>query len=133
MSASPLCVTANPSRSVSSGRWRGLVVTLTGAFMAIMDAFIVNISLPSVRDDLHASFADAQLIIAGYGLTYAVALITGGRLGDLYGRRRMFIAGLGGFTLASLACGLAPTPNALIAARLLQGLTAPPCSRRCSR
>lgn len=124
MSASPLRITANPSRRVSSGRWRGLVVTLTGAFMAIMDAFIVNISLPSVRDDLHASFADAQLIIAGYGLTYAVALITGGRLGDLYGRRRMFIAGLGGFTLASLACGAAPTPNALIAARLLQGLTA---------
>jgi EmrB/QacA subfamily drug resistance transporter len=97
---------------------------LTGSFVAVLDLFIVNISLPGIRADLHASFADAQLIVAGYGLTYAVGLIAGGRLGDLYGRRRMFIAGIGGFTVASFACGIAPDPNALIAARLLQGLAA---------
>ena len=101
-----------------------LTVTLTGAFMAIMDAFIVNISLPSIRADLHASFGQAQLIVAAYGLVYAVGLITGGRLGDLYGRKRMFMAGLGAFTLTSLACGLAPTPTVLIAARIAQGLSA---------
>ncbi|MBV8835159.1 MAG: MFS transporter, partial [Alphaproteobacteria bacterium] len=78
--------------------------------MAIMDAFIVNISLPSIRADLHASFGEAQLIIAAYGLVYAIGLITGGRLGDLYGRKRMFMIGLAAFTLTSLACGLAPTP-----------------------
>ncbi|MEN3381866.1 MAG: hypothetical protein V7608_1910 [Hyphomicrobiales bacterium] len=107
-----------------AGRWLGLTVTLTGAFMAIMDAFIVNIALPSIRADLHASFGEAQLIIAAYGLTYSVGLITGGRLGDLYGRKRMFMVGLGAFTLASLGCGLAPTPSVLIAARIAQGLSA---------
>jgi EmrB/QacA subfamily drug resistance transporter len=107
-----------------ANRWLGLTVTLTGAFMAIMDAFIVTIALPHIRADLHASFGEAQLVIAAYGLTYAVGLITGGRLGDLYGRKRMFMVGLGAFTLASLACGLAPTPAALIAARIAQGLGA---------
>src|SRR5258708_8170429 len=107
-----------------ANRWLGLTVTLTGAFMAIMDAFIVTISLPSIRADLHASFGEAQLVAAAYSLTYAVGLITGGRLGDLYGRKRMFMVGLGAFTLASLGCGLAPTPGALIAARIAQGLSA---------
>ena len=116
-----------PSQTIEAApanRWLGLTVTLTGAFMAIMDAFIVNISLPSIRADLHASFGEAQLIIAAYGLTYTVGLITGGRLGDLYGRKRMFMVGLGAFTLASLGCGLAPTPGALIAGRIAQGLGA---------
>jgi EmrB/QacA subfamily drug resistance transporter len=113
-----------PIRASSANRWLGLAVTLTGAFMAIMDAFIVNISLPSIRADLHASFGEAQLIIAAYGLIYAVGLITGGRLGDLYGRKRMFMLGLGAFTLTSLGCGLAPTPTLLIVARLGQGLSA---------
>jgi EmrB/QacA subfamily drug resistance transporter len=107
-----------------SRHWLGLAVVLTGAFMAIMDAFIVNIALPSIRADLHASFGEAQLIIAAYGLVYAVGLVTGGRLGDLYGRQRMFMIGLAAFTLASLGCGLAPTPSALVAARVAQGLSA---------
>jgi EmrB/QacA subfamily drug resistance transporter len=105
-------------------RWLALAVALTGAFMAIVDAFIVNIALPDIRTSLHASFGQAQFVVAGYALTYAVALITGGRLGDLVGRRRMFMLGLTGFTLASLACGLAPNVTALIGARLLQGLAA---------
>jgi EmrB/QacA subfamily drug resistance transporter len=124
LSDSAPCDATTPIHGEASRRWWGLAVILTGAFMAIMDLFIVNISLPSMRVDLHASFADAQLIVAGYALTYAVALITGGRLGDLHGRRRIFIAGLAGFTLASLACGMAPTSNVLIVARLFQGLTA---------
>jgi EmrB/QacA subfamily drug resistance transporter len=107
-----------------ANRWLGLTVTLTGAFMAIMDAFIVTIALPHIRADLHASFGEAQLVVASYGLSYAVGLITGGRLGDLYGRKRMFMVGLGAFALASLACGLAPTPATLIAARIAQGISA---------
>jgi EmrB/QacA subfamily drug resistance transporter len=113
-----------PIPAKPANRWLGLAVTLTGAFMAIMDAFIVNISLPSIRADLHASFGEAQLVIAAYGLVYAVGLITGGRLGDLYGRKRMFMIGLSAFTLTSLACGLALTPAALIVGRLSQGLSA---------
>jgi EmrB/QacA subfamily drug resistance transporter len=107
-----------------SHRWIALSVMVLGVFMAIMDAFIVNIALPSIRADLGASVAQSELVIAGYGLTYAVFLITAGRLGDLYGRRRMLVTGLGGFTLASVFCGVAPTANALIAMRLLQGLAA---------
>ena len=121
---SPASLTPSQAIETAPNRWLGLTVTLTGAFMAIMDAFIVNIALPSIRADLHASFGEAQLIIAAYGLTYSVGLITGGRLGDLYGRKRMFMAGLGAFTLASLGCGLAPTPGVLIAARIAQGLSA---------
>jgi MFS family permease len=67
---------------------------LVGTFMAIMDVFIVNVAIPTIRHDLHASFAQVEFIIAGYGLTYAVALITCGRLGDRFGRRRMFVIGL---------------------------------------
>src|SRR3546814_959441 len=90
----------------------------------LLDVFIVNIAIPDMRDTLEASFAELQFVIAAYGLTYAVMLITGGRLGDIFGRRRMFMAGLAGFTLASLACGLAPTAPVLIGARILQGLAA---------
>lgn len=104
--------------------WAGLMVMLTGAFMTIMDVMIVNVAIPSIRRDLGASFAEAELVVAGYSLAYAVALITGGRLGDIFGRRRMFLIGLMGFTVTSAACGLAPTPEGLIVARLLQGLAA---------
>jgi EmrB/QacA subfamily drug resistance transporter len=104
--------------------WLGLAVMLTGTFMTIMDVMIVNVAIPSIRRDLGASFAEIELVVAGYGLTYAVALITGGRLGDVYGRRRMFIQGLAGFTLTSIFCGLAPTPVLLVVARLLQGTAA---------
>jgi EmrB/QacA subfamily drug resistance transporter len=124
LSKSAPSAASTAGRTAPSRRWLGLAVVLAGALMAIMDAFIVNISLPDIRAGLHATFAQAQLVIAGYGLSYAAALITGSRLGDLFGRRRIFVIGLGGFTAASLACGLAPTPHALIGARLLQGLAA---------
>lgn len=103
-------------------RWESLAVVLAGAFLAALDFFIVNVSVPSIRASLHATFAEVQLIIASYGLTYAVFLISGGRLGDIFGRRRMFIWGVMAFTGASLLCGLAPSPIFLIAARALQGI-----------
>ncbi|MGO1080384.1 MFS transporter [Inquilinus sp. CA228] len=101
--------------------WLGLAVMLIGPFMTVMDVMIVNVAIPGIRRGLGASFAEVELVVAGYGLAYAVALITGGRLGDLFGRRRMFIAGLAGFTVTSACCGLAPTAETLILARLLQG------------
>ena len=107
-----------------SRRWLGLMVMLAGAFMAIMDVFIVNIALPSIREDLHASIAEVEFVVAGYTLTYAIALVTGGRMGDRFGHRRMLIVGLAAFAAASALCGIAPTPRLLVAARLLQGLTA---------
>ena len=104
-----------------SARWVMLVVLLCGQFMALLDATIVNVAMPTLGRSLHASGAELQLVIAGYTVSYAMLLITGARLGDLLGRRRMFMLGIGGFTLASLACGLAPDVGVLIAARFVQG------------
>ncbi|MDG4535963.1 MFS transporter [Streptomyces sp. AV19] len=101
-----------------------LAVLLTGVFMAVLDTFVVLVAAPAIQRDLRASDADVQLVLAGYQLTYAVALITGARLGDLLGRRRMFLTGMAVFTLASAACAAAPGAGALIAARLVQGLGA---------
>jgi EmrB/QacA subfamily drug resistance transporter len=94
---------------------------LTGTFMTFLDFFIVNVALPSMQRELHASPAAIQLVVAGFGLTFAVGLISGGRLGDIYGRRRVFSIGLALFTLASAACGLAPNATFLVAARIVQG------------
>ncbi|MBW8482844.1 MFS transporter [Actinomadura parmotrematis] len=101
-----------------------LAVILLGQFMAILDTNIVNVALPTLRADLRASGAALQLIVAGYVAAYAVLLVTGARLGDLLGHRRMFLAGLAAFTAASLACGLAPGTGSLIAFRLAQGAAA---------
>ena len=105
-------------------RWAALVVLLTGAFLAPLDFFIVNVAMPSIRAGLHASASEVQLVISGYAVVYAVLLITGGRLGDIFGRKTIFLAGLAGFALASAFCGLAWSPTTLILARLLQALTA---------
>jgi MFS family permease len=102
----------------------GVLLLLMGAFLPIADFFIVNVALPSIDDSLHASSATLELVVAGYGISYAALLVLGGRLGDRFDRRRMFLAALIGFVLASLACGLAPTIGALIAARLVQGASA---------
>ena len=104
------------------GRWESLAVILAAAFLVGLDFFVVNVSIPSIRTSLHATFAEVQLVIASYGLTYAVLLISGGRLGDIYGRKRMFMWGVTAFTAASMLCGLAPSPVFLIAARALQGI-----------
>jgi MFS family permease len=98
-----------------------LAVVLIGQFMAVLDASIVNVAAPSIHASLHASGASLQLVVAGYIITYAVLLVTGARLGDILGHRRVFLGGLVLFTLASLGCGLAGTAGQLIALRLAQG------------
>jgi len=102
----------------------GVFILLAGAFMPIMDFFITNVALPSIDATLHASPPESELVIAGYGVAYAALLVLGGRLGDRYGRRRVFLGALVGFALASLACGLAPSAGFLIGARVVQGATA---------
>jgi len=101
-----------------------LPVILLASFMASFDYMVVNVATPSLRLDLHAGQAALELIVAGYAFTYAAGMVTGGRLGDLYGHRRLFLLGMAGFTVASLLCGLARSPGQLVAARLLQGLAA---------
>lgn len=98
-----------------------LAVILCGQFMAVLDASIVNVAIPTIRRELGASGSDLQLIVAGYVIAYAVLLITGARLGMRYGFRRAFIWGLALFTAASFACGVAPTSQVLIVVRALQG------------
>lgn len=105
-------------------RWFALPVLLTGAFLPILDFNVVNLALPSIRQGLSATAGDVQLVISAYAATYAVFLITGGRLGDWLGRKRMFLLGVAGFTFASLFCGLATSPEMLITARIIQALTA---------
>ena len=98
-----------------------LALVLTGQFMAVLDASIVNVAIPTIRLDLGASGSDLQLIVAGYVIAYAVLLITGARLGMRFGFRTAFLSGLALFTAASLACGVAPTSQALIVLRAIQG------------
>jgi EmrB/QacA subfamily drug resistance transporter len=101
--------------------WLVLAVVMAGACMTVLDVVIVNVAIPSVRAEMHASFGDAEMAISAYTLTYACLLVTGGRLGDLYGRKRLFIIGITGFAIASALCGAAPSIGLLIAARALQG------------
>ncbi|MEV0439461.1 MFS transporter [Streptomyces spectabilis] len=112
-----------PHRFLPAER-RATALVLGAAFMLLADTSIVNVAMPSLQRDLGAGVPEVQLVVAGYVVAYAVMLITGGRLGDLYGRRRMFVIGAVSFTLASLACGLAQGPGELIAARVWQGLSA---------
>ena len=115
---------ARPSRPSQrpavSPRW-ALAVVLTGQFMAVLDASVVNVAAPSIHASLHTSGAGLQLVIAGYVITYAVLLVTGARLGDILGHRRMFLGGLAAFTLASLGCGLATSTGMLVTLRFVQG------------
>ena len=104
--------------------WGALLVLLAGIFMATLDFFIVNVAIPATQRDLRAGPAAVQWIVAGFGLALAGGLIIGGRLGDVFGRRRLFVIGLALFTAASAACGLAPTVEVLIAARVAQGVAA---------
>ncbi len=105
-------------------RWRILAVTLVIGFMALLDVTIVNVALPSIREGLGASAGEVQWIVSGYALTFGLTLVSGGRLGDTYGRRRMMMVGLAGFVLASAAVGLAPNEVTVVAARLVQGVAA---------
>ncbi|WP_045299403.1 MFS transporter [Saccharothrix sp. ST-888] len=105
-------------------RWAALAVVMTASLMDLVDVTIVNIAMPDIQRDTGASFSALQWVTAGYALAFAVGLITGGRLGDIHGRKRLFLLGITGFTLASALCGLAPDPQFLVAARILQGGTA---------
>ena len=115
---------ATPDSSPDPRRWRMLPVILSAMFMAMFDYFVVNVAAPSFQHDLHTTDAGLELVVGGYGFAYAAGLITGGRLGDLLGYKRMFVAGMAAFTLASLACGVAASSTVLIVARLVQGATA---------
>lgn len=98
-----------------------LFVLLLGGFVTVFDLFVVNVAIPAIQADLDASFGEVGAVVAAYELAYGVLLITGSRLGDLHGRRRLFVLGMAGFTLASALCGVAPASALLIAARVLQG------------
>src|SRR3954471_20839508 len=102
----------------------GIAVLLLGAFLPIVDFFVVNVALPTINSTLHASAPTLELVVAGYGTIYAALLVVGGRLGDALGRRKVFVAGLVGFTITSLLCGVAPSIGTLVAFRLAQGATA---------
>ena len=102
----------------------GLITVLVGVLLPMLDFFIVNVALPTMRHDLHASSALLELVVSGYATAYAVLLVLGGRLGDAQGRRRLFMTGIAAFTIASLLCGLAPTATTLVIARVLQGAAA---------
>ena len=101
-----------------------LAVLLSGTFLIVLDFFIVNVALPSVQTDLHAGDTTLAWLVAGYGLTFGGLLLLAGRLGDRWGRRRMFRAGVALFVLSSAACGVAPGAGLLLGARLLQGAAA---------
>lgn len=107
----------------AGGRWV-LAATVLGSGIALLDTTVVNVALPSIADDLDAGFSGLQWTLDAYLLTLSALLLLGGSLGDVYGRRRVFLAGLIGFTAASVLCGLAPSIGALIAARALQGVGA---------
>src|SRR3954463_7696379 len=102
-------------------RWLILAVILIVECMDLLDGTIVNVAAPSIRVDLHASLSALQWVAGGYALTFAIGLVTGGRLGDIFGRRRLFLIGLAGFTGASALCGGAGSPEVLIGLRLVQG------------
>src|SRR6478672_4857327 len=110
--------------AVLAGRWAPLPVVLAGTFMVVLDFFVVNVALPSMQVELHASGGAIEWVVAGYALTSAVFLIVAARLGDQIGRRRTFVLGLTVFTLSSAACGVAGSPEILVLARLAQGIGA---------
>lgn len=125
-----MSVTTAPRVAEATGRAPGeagpwtLVVLLASVFMTTLDFFIVNVAIPATQRDLRAGPAAVQLVVAGFGVALAAGLITGGRLGDLVGRRQMFAVGLVAFTAASAACGVAPGAGFLIGARVAQGVAA---------
>src|SRR5438270_3451911 len=119
-----MSVATQAQEELNPRRWVALLSVLTATFMVLLDISIVNVAIPSIRNNLSASDADIQLIIAGYGLAYALVLITGGRLGDIFGRKRLFLIGMGGFTAASALCGFAQSALMLDLSRVLQGFMA---------
>src|SRR5439155_11280355 len=109
------------SLRLRAGNWLALPVLVAGTCLIVLDFFIVNVALPSMQTDLHASTSALEWVVAGYALTSAVFLLAAGRIGDRVGRRRKFLLGVGILTAASAACGLAPSPDVLVVGRLVQG------------
>src|SRR2546422_4534039 len=105
-------------------KWWTLVAVAFGLFMIMLDNTVVNVALPSIQRDLKVSVSSLEWVVNGYFLPFAVLMLTGGKLADLFGRRRIFILGLVVFTLSSLACGMATNGSPLIAARAVQGVGA---------
>src|ERR1043165_6900037 len=103
-------------------KWWALLTVCAGMLMMVLDTTIVNVALPSIREDLHFTETTLVWVVNAYMLTFGGFLLLGGRLGDLYGHRRLFLAGLVVFTVASLACGLARSQEMLVIARAIQGL-----------
>jgi MFS family permease len=127
MPSSEVCAIESPvvvPETAARRRRLGLAVLLAGSFMTVLDAMIVQLALPSIARDFAAGGAAVELIVAGYSLAYGVLLVTGGRLGDMFGRKRIYLVGMAAFTLASILCGLAPNAAMLVTARVLQGATA---------
>src|SRR6201988_5200849 len=108
----------------SSRRWWVLAIVVSAQFMFGVDAFIVNVAIPTIAAELHAGPAEIEAIIAIYLIAYATLVVTGGLLGDIFGTKKIFVAGVAGFALTSLWCGLARSGPELILARLAQGATA---------
>lgn len=104
--------------------WVGFGVVLLASFLILVDITVVNVAIPSIQRSLRAGYGEIELVVAGYQLAYAVFLITGGRLGDRYGRRRIFLVGLASFAIASLFSGAAVSGAMLVGARILQGASA---------
>ena len=104
--------------------WRAVGVLFFAGFMDLVDVTIVNVALPGIQRDLHSTYASVQWVVAAYLLSYAVVLVPAGRAGDVLGRKRLFIIGVAGFTIASALCGLAVAPGMLIGARVAQGVMA---------
>jgi MFS family permease len=120
--ASPDSSTRSPAPAAPPGLSAlGLLTVLLGAALPMVDFFIVNVALPTIDRDLNAGPAVLEMVVAGYGVAYAVLLVLGGRLGDMFGRRNLFLWGLGLFAATSLACGVAPSAWTLVAARVAQG------------
>jgi EmrB/QacA subfamily drug resistance transporter len=111
-------------RAPSNPSWSTLIVLMLGTFMFVLDFFIVNVALPSIQHGLGAGEGAIEWVVAGYTISTAVLLVTGGRLGDQFGRRRMFAVGMAIFVATSAACALAPDPAVLVVARVIQGVGA---------
>lgn len=111
-------------KTATKYRWVAFATLLIAAFMQLLDVTIVNVAIPTLRTDLNMSYAAIQWMAAGYTLSFATFLVAGGRLGDIFGRKKIFIIGITWFTIASLLCGIAQTGDQLVISRLIQGVGA---------
>ena len=119
-----------PATEPDPRRWKALWVCLVAGFMTLLDVSIVNVALPSIQSGVHATPSDLQWVVSGYALAFGLTLVPAGRLGDVLGRRTVFVVGVVLFGLASLACGIAPNSTLLIVFRLVQVRPAASSTRR---